>query len=66
MKKINENNLAKSIAFVEGKVKNQDITQIKEILKIVLDSLATEWEDGNEEGVIDLIKRHKNSNEIPF
>jgi uncharacterized membrane protein len=58
MAKINENELAKQIAEIEGKKEKQDIAQIKETLKITLDILATQWEDGNEVGVIELLKKH--------
>ena len=58
MEKINENYLAKRVAEVEGKIKKQDIAQIKETVSIVLDILGNEWIEGNELGVIHLIKKH--------
>jgi len=56
--KINENILAKKIAEVEGGRKNLSIAQIKEVQKLLLDYLATEWSNGNEVEVIKLIISH--------
>lgn len=59
MAKINENELAKQIAEIEGKKEKQDIAQIKETLKITLDILGTHWQDDNEIGVIELLRKHE-------
>jgi len=56
--KINENILTKKIAEVEGGRKNLSIAQIKEVQKLLLDYLATEWSNGNEVEVIKLIISH--------
>ena len=55
---INQNKLAKSISEAEGKREEVNIAQIKEIMKITLEHLADEWNNGNESGVISLIKKH--------
>ena len=59
MAKINENKLAKDIAEEEGGELNLGIAQVKEVQKLILDKLANEWTEGNEDGVIQLIKKHQ-------
>jgi hypothetical protein len=59
MAKINENEMAKQVAEIEGKQEKQDIAQIKETMKIVLDILGGHWQYGNEIGVIELLKKHE-------
>jgi len=61
MAKINLNSMAKSIALDEGGQKNTNIAQVKEVIKLTLEYLADEWQDGNEEEVIKLIKRYLDS-----
>lgn len=56
--KINENVLSKYISERESGKENLKISQIKEVQKLLLDFLATEWFRGNESGVIELIKKH--------
>jgi len=56
MSKINKNLMAEEISAFEGKKKQVDIAQIKEVLKITLSILGRHWNSGNEEGVIKLIK----------
>lgn len=55
---IDENILAEFVASQEGGAQAQSIAQIKEIMRHVLDALGREWKDGNEAGVIKLIKKH--------
>ena len=57
--KINQNILAQKIAECEGLKDSLTIAQVKEVLKLTLQELAAEWKEGNEEGVIYLIKQHK-------
>ena len=58
MAKINENTLAKMVAEQENGKKEISIAQIKEVIKLTLDYLGNEWIDGNETGVIELVKKH--------
>jgi len=58
MAKINLNEMAKSIALDEGGKKSISIAQVKEVIKLTLEYLADEWDDGNESEVINLIKKH--------
>jgi len=56
MYKINENKLAKEVALREGLKKELSIAQIKEVIKITLDTLAyyhTSLE------ILHLIKKHE-------
>jgi len=57
MKKINMNLMAEEITAFEGKKKQVNIAQVKEVLKIALGILGRHWNSGNEEEVIALIKR---------
>jgi len=56
MRKINMNKVAKLVSEWEGKKKEVDIAQIKEVVSIFLDILADEWQD-NAAGVVELITR---------
>ena len=55
MDKINENELATKITLIEGKKKNIDEAQVKEILKITLDELANR----NIMSVWRLLRKHR-------
>jgi len=54
--KINQNEMAQSIVAAEGGKVNLSIGQVKEVQRLTLRELAIEWENGNELGVIGLIK----------
>ena len=60
MAKINENNLAKAVAKREGGAKNLSIGQIKEVQKLVLDTLNDMVSEGSAKmsDVIALIEKH--------
>jgi hypothetical protein len=55
-KSINQNHMAVQIAQREGRAKETDIAQIKEVLRCALDILAEHWRD-NPRGVEDLLRR---------
>ena len=57
-KKIDENDLSVRVAKKEGGEENLSIAQIKEVQKILLDELASEFQDDNIEGIIELIEKH--------
>jgi len=48
--------MARNIALEEGGAENLSIAQVKEVLRQTLLHLRAEWGNGNEEGVITLIK----------
>lgn len=58
MSKINENRLAEKVASTEGLKQSLSIAQIKEVVKLTLDALGTEWAAGNETGVVELVTKH--------
>lgn len=53
---INQNWIAERIAVIEGKKEEVNIAQIKEILKITLDILATDF---SESEVSELLEKHR-------
>jgi hypothetical protein len=55
MAKINENKLARAIAWQEGKIQSVNIGQIKEVIKLTLDELS----QYNYSEVIALIEKHE-------
>jgi len=58
MAKINLNSMAKVITLNEGGKENVSIAQVKEIIKLTLEYLADEWDDDNENEVINVIKKY--------
>lgn len=56
--RIDENCLATDVAIREGRKKQVDIAQIKEIVRLTLDSIAAR-QASNPKGVRELIKRHR-------
>ena len=58
MKRINENDFAKTVSEHEGLVIEVNIAQIKEVLCAAFEGLAREWTGGNEAGVIELLRKH--------
>lgn len=56
-KEIDENELAVWIARCEGGEKEQNIAQIKEVLKLILDALGQEFRR-NPRGVFALLRKH--------
>lgn len=58
--RIDLNRLAHTVAGIEGKLDSQNIAQICEIQKIVLDLLADEWR-ANPRGVAELLERRGQS-----
>ena len=57
MAKINLNTLAKELVESEGGKENLSIAQVKEVLKLAVARLGEEWKNGNEVGVIELLKK---------
>lgn len=55
--KLNLNLLAQEVAAMEGKKKQVNIAQIKEIIKCTFAILGRHWVAGNENAVIDKIKK---------
>ncbi len=58
MSKLNLNEIAQEIAKSEGKAKEVNIAQIKEILKITLIIFGKAWQDGNEIEIIRMFKKY--------
>lgn len=55
MERINQNELARIITLSEGKRESVSIAQVKEVIKLTLDKLAT-YPD---EVILELIERHR-------
>ena len=56
-KLVDENKLAQNVAIAEGGKVSLTIAQVKEVQRLVLENLATEWSH-NPRGVVALIKKH--------
>ena len=54
---VDENKLAQNVAIAEGGTVSLTIAQVKEVQRLLLENLATEWSH-NPHGVIALIKKH--------
>jgi hypothetical protein len=59
MKIINEHTLAVTISNLESKKRKTDISQIKEVVNFTLGLLKEEIQNGNVDGVLELINRQK-------
>jgi hypothetical protein len=53
---INENKLARTIAWQEGKIQSVNIAQIKEVIRLLLDELARSHDYSQ---IVALIEKHE-------